>query len=103
MAYQVILAPRAFQDLENVVRYIALDSPVMAERFGKLLIEKVRSAGDFPWSGRVVPEFQDPRIREVIVKSYRIVYRVNEDAKTVEIARFWHAARGIPGLAEGEE
>ena len=88
--------------MEEIVRYIALDSPETAERFGKLLIERARSAGAFPWNGRVVPEFRDPGIREIIVKSYRIVYRVNEGSKAVEISRFWHAARGPVGFAEGE-
>lgn len=80
-----------------------MDSPPTAERFGRLLIEKARSVGNFPWSGRVVPEFDDPKIREIIVKSFRIVYRVNETSNAVEEARFWHAARGTPGFAQSEQ
>ena len=98
MAHQVILSPKALRDLEEIVRYIAMDSPATAERFGRLLIEKARAAGLFPWSGRMVPEFNDPKIREFIVKSFRIVYRVNEEAHAVQVARFWHAARGTVAL-----
>lgn len=49
--------------------------------------------GQFPFSGRVVPEFGDPTIRELILDPYRIVYRVDEKAKVVGVARYWHGAR----------
>lgn len=98
MAYRVILSSRSVQDLEEIVRYISLDSPDNAAKFGRLLLTKARSLGAFPEIGRQVPEIGDPQIREIIVKSYRIVYRVRNDRKAVEISRFWHAARGTPGL-----
>ena len=53
---------------------------------------------DFPESGRIVPEFSDPNIREVIRKRCRIVYRIRRRKRTIEIARVWHAARGTPEI-----
>ncbi|HNU31913.1 MAG TPA: type II toxin-antitoxin system RelE/ParE family toxin [Sedimentisphaerales bacterium] len=53
---------------------------------------------DFPESGRVVPEFDDPTIREVIRRPCRIVYRVKHQERIIEIARIWHTARGMPHL-----
>jgi len=38
--------------------------------------EKVK---DFPYQGRIVPEFSVGEIREVFVKMYRIVYRISKD------------------------
>ena len=96
MDYQVILSPRAIRDLQEVVRYISFDNPTIAERFGLQLIEKTRVLAAFPELGRAVPEFTDPAIRELIFKSYRIVYRVNHERRVVEVARYWHAARGTP-------
>jgi toxin ParE1/3/4 len=98
VAYEIVLSPRAVQDLEEIVRYIAADGIEVAERFGRLLFEKTRALGEFPRTGRIVPEFRDPNIRELIVKSYRIVYRIDENALQIQIARFWHAARGEPSL-----
>lgn len=46
----------------------------------------------------MVPEFNDPDIREVICQPRRIVYRVKAGDRIVEIARVWYAARGIPQL-----
>jgi toxin ParE1/3/4 len=41
--------------------------------------------------GRVVPEIQDPTIRETFVDSYRLMYQVSETRIT--IVAFIHGAR----------
>ena len=51
-----------------------------------------------PEIGRIVPEYRNPKIREIIFRPYRIVYRVDYERKSAEIARVWHAARGTPEL-----
>jgi mRNA-degrading endonuclease RelE of RelBE toxin-antitoxin system len=43
--------------------------------------------------GQKVPEFNDPCIRQLILKLYRIVYRVEDDKNQISVARFWHASR----------
>jgi ParE-like toxin of type II ParDE toxin-antitoxin system len=58
-----------------------------------LAVERLRS---FPESGRVVPELNRPEIREVIVRPYRVVYRIRPGA--VEIATVFRASRLLPGL-----
>src|ERR1700752_303959 len=100
MDYKVVLAPRANDDLRDIVLYVAPDRPGAAKRLGLALIEKTKMLGQFPLSGRVVPEFADPLIRELILKPYRIVYRVDESAKVVGVARYWHGARGELGFEE---
>ena len=97
MDYKVILSPRVIQDLQEIVRYIAWDSPVGAERFGNKLLDKAQSLSFLPERGRVVPEFKDPQVRELLLGSYRIVYRVKLTERLVEISRFWHAAQGSVG------
>lgn len=94
MDYKVVLSPRAIEDLRDIVLYVAPDRPEAAKRLGMALIEKTKVLGSFPFSGRVVPEFDDRTIRELILRPYRIVYRVDETANVVGVARFWHAARG---------
>jgi len=98
MDFKVILAPRAIQDLQEIVRYISFDNPTRAESFGRELIGKTRPPASFPEMGRVVPEVNDPSIREIIHKTYRIVYRVRQPERRIEVSRFWHAARGTPNL-----
>jgi plasmid stabilization system protein ParE len=96
MGYQVALAPTARRDLRDIVRYISLDSPERALAFGQLLISSTKRLSEFPEMGRIVPEFGDPSLREIVVRSYRVIYRVNHADCRVDVARFWHGARGTP-------
>jgi len=51
---------------------------------------------EFPELGRMVPEFQKPNLREIICRSYRVIYRLQPENKRIQIIRFWHGARGFP-------
>ena len=98
MDYQVILSPCAVDDLRAIVRYVTSDDPVAAARLGEGLLSATKRLATFPELGRFVPEFTDPMIREIVVRPYRIVHRVDHPARRVEVARFWHGARGNPEL-----
>src|SRR5437867_1266500 len=98
MGYQVALSPSARRDLRDIVRYISLDSRENAVAFGRFLISSARRLCDFPEMGRVVPEFKDPSIREIVVRAYRVIYRVDHADCRVDVARFWHASRGTPEM-----
>ena len=50
--------------------------------------------------GRVVPEEDDPNVREIVHKAYRIIYETRHDPDTIFILRFWHGARGTPEIPE---
>ena len=82
--------------MRDIVRYISLDSPDRAQSFGAFLISQTRLLAKFPEMGRAVPEIGDEAVREIIVRSYRVIYRVHHARGEVEIARFWHGARGTP-------
>ena len=98
MAYKLIWSPASRDDLRDIVTFISRDSPRRAEAFGYRLISETDKLQTFAEIGRVVPEFDTATIREIILRSYRIVYRVNHERGLVEIARVWHAARGTPEL-----
>ncbi|MBA4149967.1 MAG: type II toxin-antitoxin system RelE/ParE family toxin [Verrucomicrobia bacterium] len=98
MGYKVVLSPSALRDLQDIVRYIALDAPSRALNFGQFLISKTKLLGEHPELGRIVPEFGDADVREVIVRSYRVIYRVGRREKQIQVIRFWHAARGEPKI-----
>ncbi|HYN24032.1 MAG TPA: type II toxin-antitoxin system RelE/ParE family toxin [Pyrinomonadaceae bacterium] len=98
MDYQVVLSPSARADLRDIVRYISFDAPDRALQFGLFLTSRTRLLAQSPELGRIVPEFEDPFIREIVVRSYRVVYRVDNSRRLVEVIRFWHAARGTPEI-----
>lgn len=98
MAYKLIWSPASRDDLRDIVSFISRDSIQRAEAFAYRLIAETEKLQSFPESGRMVPEFDIPTLREIIVRAYRIVYRVDHESKLIEVARVWHAARGTPGL-----
>ena len=98
MAYKLVWSPAARDDLHDIVVFIARDNPNRAMSFGYELISETDRLQEFPEFGRMVPEYRNDDIREIIFRPYRIVYRVNHKNKICEIARVWHSARGIPQL-----
>ena len=98
MAYKLIWSPAARDDLHDIVVFIARDNSSRAMSFGYELISETERLRNFPELGRVVPEYKNDLIREIIFRPYRVVYRINHDTKFCEIARVWHSARGIPQM-----
>lgn len=91
MARRLIWSPRAASHLEDICEYIAEDSHVYARIFAQKVVGIVKSIRAFPQTGRIVPEYGDPNLREKLFGDYRIVYRVKTDA--IEIAAVCHGAR----------
>jgi plasmid stabilization system protein ParE len=98
MGWQVIIAPSARTDLADIVRYIAQHNSDAAARLGYELITRAESLTQFPEIGRMVPEFHQPDLREIICRSYRIIYRLKRQDQRIQIVRFWHGARGFPHI-----
>ena len=78
IAPSVAWTERAIADLRAIDDYIAADNPVAAEQWVGKLIAKAEEAARLPMAGRIVPEKARPDIREVFLRTYRIVYRVRE-------------------------
>ena len=47
----------------------------------------------FPFSGRMVPEYELNEIREVIEGPYRIIYLIESEQRKVEVLAVIHGAR----------
>jgi toxin ParE1/3/4 len=62
------------------------------------LITRAENLANIPESGRTVPEFKQSNLRETVCRSYRIIYRLRQDERRIDIVRFWHAARGFPRI-----
>ena len=98
MAFHVIVTELANEDLRQAVLHVAQDNPAAAARLGHAILDHIRLLRDYPWMGRVVPERDDPNLREIIHKPYRVIYRVQAEQGIIEIWRIWHGARGEPEL-----
>ena len=79
MAYRIVWSPRAAKDLDSIADYIAADSPTYAGTVLKNIVNQTRILARFPQAGRMVPEYDDENMRELIVYDYRIIYRLEQD------------------------
>ena len=89
MAYKLIWSPAARDDLHDIVVFIARQSkPCNVLRIRTDFRDRL--AAEFPEVGRIVPEYRNDNLREILFRPYRIVYRVDHDRELCEIARVWH-------------
>lgn len=71
----------------------ARDAPRYATLFAERVFQATDRLAQFSRVGRVVPEVGRDDIREVIVQSYRVIYRLLPDE--VEILTIHHGARPL--------
>ena len=88
---QVIWAPAAVKDAEDMAEYVARDSADQAALLVARLLEATERLAEFPESGRIIPEVAQPACREIIVSAYRVMYRLEGDQ--VWITGIVHGAR----------
>lgn len=91
---RVLWTDNAISQLIGIYDYIARDSAFYAQRMVDRLTRRSQQIGDFPESGRLVPEYEMPDIRELIEKPYRIIYRVM--ANQIDILSVVHGAQLLP-------
>ena len=76
---KVIWTDSTVQDLNDIGNYNAKDS----ERYAEITVERLFNSADIleehPKAGKMVPEFEDEKIRELIRSSYKIVYHIIDD------------------------
>lgn len=89
----------AIENLNDIGDYIEKDSFQYAEIVVNYLFDSVDILEQNPLSGRLVPEFGDNSIRELIRGSYRIVYRLLNDNR-IDILTVHHSARLLNDLSE---
>ena len=82
--------------------YVEQGVPEVGARLAAEVLQCVEVLADHPDLERVVPEFNQSYLRELIHPPFRIVYR--RDAKRVRVVRVWRSERllQIPVADEGE-
>jgi toxin ParE1/3/4 len=93
---------KASNNLQAVFDYISKDSKLYAARYVKALIHATKKLENMPRCGRIVPELDDSRFREVIYGNYRIVYRIVGAHDDIEVLAVIHGARDMKGAFREE-
>ena len=77
-------------DLKQIQEYISKDSIYYANKTINEIINKTEYLLMFTYMGRKIPEFDNTNFRELIYKSYRILYKVNSN---IYILNVFHHSR----------
>jgi toxin ParE1/3/4 len=87
MAHGIVWSPRAAKDLESIADYIAADSPAYAGIVLRNIVNQTRMLARFPRAGRMVLEYDDENLRELIVYNYRVISTTYESEIGIPLAR----------------
>jgi len=88
---EVRWTPQAADDLEAICLFIARDAPQVAAAFADRVLRATDQLSHLLRLGRIVPELGAENIREIIVGSYRVIYRIRNGE--VQILTVHHGAR----------
>ena len=88
-------ADPAFDDLRSIHDYISRDSP----RYARVMVDRILTVAgrlsSFPQSGSILPELLHSDYRQVLVGSYRVIYRYDEVGNRVLVVAVVHASREL--------
>lgn len=88
----VRFAESALADLESIRDWYAEQGmPEVGERLIGEIVASIEALTDHPDMGRIVPEFGQSLLRELIRPPFRVVYR--RDPKHVRVVRVWRSER----------
>ncbi len=94
---RLVWSDPAVDDLGAIRDYIAHDSKHYAAQFIARILDAVERLESFPRLGRRVPEAMDqPGVREIIFRNYRIIYRV--ERQRLLILGVIHGSRDLSQL-----
>ncbi len=80
---------KSFRDkLNDQVAYIAKDKPSAARKFKSLVLKEIKEIPNLPFKNRKSIFFDREDIRDIIVKGYLIVYKVNKKENSIEVFGF---------------
>lgn len=93
---KVFWTDTAVNHLSSIYTYISQNSPQYAQRLVERLTQRSEQIVKFPFSGRIVPEFETEQIREIIEGSYRIIYYIKSEQ--IDILAVLHGSQQIESI-----
>lgn len=90
---ELIWGEESLREMEDIYDYIARDSPLYARNQLERIYKSAEHLSRFPELGRHLPEFPHLPHREIIIGSYRIIYRYNAEGDKVFIVTIVHGRR----------
>lgn len=92
MAVEIRFAESGVADLEDLTAWYGEQGVgEVGVRLVAAILDRVERLAEHPDMGRMVPEFSQRALREIIHPPFRIVYR--RDPNTVRVVRVWRGER----------
>lgn len=80
---KIVWTRKAINDLKHIFNFISADSRIYAKQWVDKLVSRVDQLSEFPESGRIIPERNDPLFREVVEGNYRIFYKLQRGSVVI--------------------
>ena len=95
---KIIISEEAHRDIEEIFKYISKDSLRYAKETVENIYNKIYNLEESPYIGRYIPCLLNKECREIIYKSYRIVYTISETKSEIYIHFIVHGARNFKSV-----
>jgi plasmid stabilization system protein ParE len=92
---QILISNEAHKDIDSIFEYISYDSVKYANKTIANIYSLIYELASSPYLGRYVPELYDNNFRELIYKSYRIIYETSENSNTIYIHFIVHSRQNF--------
>lgn len=93
MSFRLRWTEQAVDQLTAIAEFISITSPIYAEHAVDRIVRRLEQVKKFPESGRVVPEYDQSDIRELIEPPYRLIYRWRGEA--VDVLAILHSRQSL--------
>ena len=92
---KLVISDAVRNDIGEIYNYIAKNSIKYANETADNIYSLISELEISPYLGRYVPELKEKCLRELIYKSYRIVYEFFEDSEIVYVHFVVHGKRNF--------
>jgi plasmid stabilization system protein ParE len=79
----LIYSKPSLKDIENIKNFISADSVANAHRFIKIIRTRITILKKYPGIGKPVYPEKYKNLRQLLYKSYRIIYQYMDDKVTI--------------------
>ena len=89
---EILITKSAFNDFETIKEYYLEEGvPHIGDEFVVAIIEHIQTLEQYPDIGRLVPEFNNQKLRELIHSPFRVVYM--REKSSIHVVRIWRSER----------
>ena len=96
VTFKVVWTEPAVCDLERIDRYLRRRNPAAADKTGEAILHKTFLLARHPQLGAVWEE--DDGWRCLVMRPYKIFYRILPEQGVIEISHVRHGARALPSI-----